>query len=220
MSMQAEWKHVDTVFLDMDGTLLDLSFDTYFWHRYVPLRYSQKNGMEFSHAKELLQGYYKGKSGTLDWYCTDYWTKKLGLDLPALKREIAGRIQLFPNALRFLEKLVEAGKHVALMTNAHPDSIAVKLESVRIEPYFDRIVSSHDFGCPKEQLDFWNRVMHSYSYDPRKTLFIDDNLAVLDAANAFGIRYLITIQQPDSSKPKRESLPYESISDFDEIMPD
>ena len=217
--MQADWSHVDTVFLDMDGTLLDLSFDTYFWHSYVPMRYSQKNDMEFSHAKELLQGYYKGKAGTLDWYCTDYWTKELGLDLPALKREIAWRIKLFPNAQRFLEKLVEAGKHVALMTNAHPDSIAVKLDSVRIEPYFNRIVSSHDFGYPKEQLDFWTRVMHAYSYDPKKTLFIDDNLAVLDAANAFGIQYLITIQQPDSSKPKRGSLPYPSISDFDEIMP-
>lgn len=30
------WEQIDTVFLDMDGTLLDLHFDNYFWLTYVP----------------------------------------------------------------------------------------------------------------------------------------------------------------------------------------
>ena len=219
MSLPADWENIDTVFLDMDGTLFDLKFDTYFWHQYLPLRYSQKNRIEFSHAKELLQGYYKGKAGTLDWYCMDYWTKELGLDLSALTREIAGRIRLFPNVERFLEKLVEAGKHTALVTNAHPDSIAVKMDSIRIESYFNRIVSSHDLGYPKEQQDFWHKMRHMLPYNPGRTLFIDDNLDVLAAAKAYGIRYLLTIQQPDSSKPKRGPMPYDTISDFAQIMP-
>ena len=220
MPMSAVWGDVKTVFLDMDGTLLDLSFDSYFWQRYLPLRYSQKNQIEFSHARELLQSYYKGKAGTLDWYCTDYWTKELSLDVVALKREIAWRIRIFPNAERFLERLAAAEKHIALVTNAHPNSIAVKMRSVHIEPYFDRIISSHDFGHPKEQQDFWNRMRRSFPFDPETTLFIDDNLDVLAAAEAYGIRHLITIQQPDSSKPKRDSLPYDAISDFAEIMPE
>ena len=219
VSMPTDWEKVDTVFLDMDGTLLDLSFDTYFWHRHLPLRYSQKYSIEFNHARELLQGYYKGKAGTLDWYCTDYWTKELDLDVPALKREVAGRIRVFPNVERFLRKLTAAGKHIALVTNAHPDSIAVKMDSVRLETYFDRIVSSHDFGYPKERQDFWHSLMRLQSYDPKTTLFIDDNLDVLAAAKAYGIRYLITIQQPDSSKPRRGRLPYKAISDFAQIMP-
>ncbi len=219
MQTPADWGKVSTVFLDMDGTLLDLSFDTYFWHEYLPLRYSQKNGIEFKHAKKLLQSCYQGKAGTLDWYCTDYWTKELGLDVPALKQKIASRIRLFPNAERFLEKLVCANKHIALVTNAHPDSVAVKMKSVQIESYFNRIISSHDFGYPKEQPGFWEVMMPSQPYDPATTLFIDDNLDVLAAAEAYGIRYLITIQQPDTSRPKRDALPYEAISDFAQIMP-
>ena len=219
MQIPADWEKVRTVFLDMDGTLLDLSFDNYFWHEHLPLRYSQKNGIEFSHARKLLQSYYKEKAGTLDWYCTDYWTKELGLDVPALKQEIASHIQLFPNAERFLKKLVRARKHIALVTNAHPDSIAVKMKSVQIESYFNRIISSHDFGYPKEQQGFWDRMMRSQSYDPATTLFIDDNLDVLAAAEAYGIRHLITVQRPDSSRPERDSLPYEAISDFAQIMP-
>ena len=220
MPMSAVWGKVKNVFLDMDGTLLDLSFDSYFWQQHLPLRYSQKYQMEFSHARELLQSYYKGKAGTLDWYCTDYWTKELGLEVAALKREIAWRIRIFPSAKHFLEKLASSEKCIALVTNAHPDTIAVKMQSVQIEPYFDRIISSHDFGCPKEQQEFWKNMRRAYPFDPETTLFIDDNLDVLAAGEAYGIRHLITIQQPDSSRPKRDALPYPSISDFSEIMPE
>ena len=31
-----EWDAIDTVLVDMDGTLLDLSFDTFFWREVVP----------------------------------------------------------------------------------------------------------------------------------------------------------------------------------------
>lgn len=31
-----DWQQIDTVLLDMDGTLLDLHFDTYFWLTHMP----------------------------------------------------------------------------------------------------------------------------------------------------------------------------------------
>lgn len=219
MPMSAAWGAIKTVFLDMDGTLLDLSFDSYFWQRHLPLRYSQKNRIEFSHARELLQSHYKGKAGTLDWYCTDYWTSELDMDVAALKREIASRIRIFPHVEQFLERLVAAKKQVALVTNAHPSSISVKMDCVPIEPYFDRIVSSHHFGCPKEQPGFWEKMMDAFPFDPQATLLVDDNLEVLACAKAYGIRHLVTIRRPDSSKPERDALPYEAISNFAEIMP-
>ena len=30
------WNKIDTILLDMDGTLLDLYFDNYFWREHVP----------------------------------------------------------------------------------------------------------------------------------------------------------------------------------------
>ena len=34
------WMRVETVLLDLDGTLLDLAFDNYFWRERVPAAYA------------------------------------------------------------------------------------------------------------------------------------------------------------------------------------
>ena len=39
------WNQLDTVLLDMDGTLLDLHYDNYFWLEHVPRRFSEKHGL-------------------------------------------------------------------------------------------------------------------------------------------------------------------------------
>ncbi len=40
------WDEINTVLMDMDGTLLDLYFDNHFWQELIPLRYAQQNGMD------------------------------------------------------------------------------------------------------------------------------------------------------------------------------
>ena len=35
-SPELDWTSIDTVLLDMDGTLLDLRFDNWFWQEHVP----------------------------------------------------------------------------------------------------------------------------------------------------------------------------------------
>lgn len=219
MQIPMDWGEVTAVFLDMDGTLLDLYFDNYFWHEHVPLRYSQKHKINLHHAKQQLQAHYQSKAGTLDWYCMDFWSKELELDISILKQEISHRIQIFPYVKEFLGKLKNINKQVLLVTNAHRDSIAVKINHLQIERYFNKIISAHDFGYPKEEQSFWNKLMATEPYDPATTLFVDDNLAVLAAAETYGIQQLITIKQPDSSKPIQDTLHYHAISDFSQIMP-
>ena len=58
MQTSIDWKTITTVFLDMDGTLLDLYFDNYFWHEHVPLRFSQKHSMALDDAKQKLLARY------------------------------------------------------------------------------------------------------------------------------------------------------------------
>ena len=219
MQIPMDWQKVSDVFLDMDGTLLDLNFDNYFWHEHVPLRFSQKHNINLDHAKKKLLSRYKSKVGTLDWYCTDFWTKELDLDIASLKKEISHRIQMFPEVKKFLNKLKEINKRVLLVTNAHWDSISIKISFLQLENYFDKIISSHDYGYPKEELAFWDMLMKCEPYEPEHTLFIDDNLDVLSAAKQSGIQYLITIKQPDSSKPQQNTLHYQAISNFAQIMP-
>lgn len=42
MHINIAWQDVDTVLLDMDGTLLDLAFDNYFWQKLVPETWGAK----------------------------------------------------------------------------------------------------------------------------------------------------------------------------------
>ncbi len=214
-----DWKTITTVFLDMDGTLLDLYFDNYFWHEHVPLRFSEKHAIQFKDAKQELLARYKSKSGSLDWYCIDYWSDELELDIAALKREVSKHIQIFPNVEKFLGKLNHLGKNIALVTNAHRKSIAVKMDHLNLESHFEKIISSHDYGHAKEEAEFWHKLMQAEPFDPRSTLFIDDNLAVLAAAEEYGVKHLVTIKQPDSSKPTQDTLHYPAIANFEEIMP-
>ncbi|MCR3805809.1 haloacid dehalogenase, partial [Pseudomonas aeruginosa] len=44
------WSAIDTVLLDMDGTLLDLHFDNHFWLEHLPQRYAERNGLSRTEA--------------------------------------------------------------------------------------------------------------------------------------------------------------------------
>jgi FMN phosphatase YigB (HAD superfamily) len=84
-----DWDCIDTVLVDMDGTLLDLSFDNLFWLQIVPETYARARGLTVPDAQAALAPRFTAKAGTLEWYCLDHWTRDLGIDLKTLKRETA-----------------------------------------------------------------------------------------------------------------------------------
>ena len=86
------WQKIETVLLDMDGTLLDLNFDNHFWQEHVPLRYAELHNISVEQSKSLLFPKFRSAEGTLDWYCIDYWSSELGLDIPKLKKEVASTV--------------------------------------------------------------------------------------------------------------------------------
>ena len=213
------WHDIDTVLLDMDGTLLDLHFDNYFWLEYLPSRYAAiHNGSETAIRQELHARFEKER-GTLNWYCLDYWCEQLQLDIPALKREIKHMIAIRPFVIEFLQQLVSSSQQVMLVTNAHRDSLDIKLDVTDIGRHFDEIVVSHDFKTPKEHSHFWQQMSNAHPFDPRRTLLVDDTSSVLKSAQQFGIKHLLTLLQPDSKQPKRQQTEFPGIHHFDEIMP-
>ncbi|SQC58455.1 putative hydrolase with phophatase-like domain [Klebsiella pneumoniae] len=54
MHFDIAWQEVDTVLLDMDGTLLDLAFDNYFWQTLVPETWGAARGLNLQEAKEAM----------------------------------------------------------------------------------------------------------------------------------------------------------------------
>jgi 5'-nucleotidase len=213
------WNRVNTVLLDMDGTLLDLHFDNHFWHEYVPRQYAERHGVELAKARVDLAARYKKVEGTLDWYCVDYWTRELGLDIAQLKRQIAERIAVHPHVIDFLAAVRAHGKRLVLVTNAHGKALAVKLERTCLDDHFDSLVCSHDLGAPKEQIAFWERLHKVEPYDVRTSVLIDDSLPVLRAARRYGIGQLVAVAHPDSRQPRRNVVEFPAIANLAEVMP-
>ena len=215
-----DWKAIDTVLLDMDGTLLDLHYDNYFWERHVPARFAEIHGRSEKKSRKLLTKRFHRERGQLHWYSIDYWSEQLNLDIPALKREVQHMIALRPHVEDFLERLHRAPQRVIMVTNADRKTLDIKLARTGIHRWFDELVVSHDFKVPKEQLEFWHRLHALHPFKPERTLLIDDTETVLDAARDYGIAHLLTLLQPDSKQGKRLDTRFPGIHHFDEIMPD
>lgn len=211
------WNHIDTVLLDMDGTLLDLHFDNHFWVEYLPQRYAEHHGQSLDWAKAEIYPLMKEKQGQLDWYCLDFWTRELDMPIVELKREVAHLISLRPDADLFLRALQASGRDVILITNAHRDSLSLKLERIELRTYFQRLISSHDFGFPKESRAFWEALQGEVPFDPERTLFIDDSLGILRAARDYGIGHLLAVRQPDSRGALRDTEEFDAVEDYREL---
>ncbi len=212
------WEAIDTVLLDMDGTLLDLHFDNTLWTRLLPERFSHAQGLPIEHSESHLFEHMSETRGRLEFYCLDYWAEFTGLDVVGLHHELTELISYRPSAREFLRWLNENRKRSLLVTNAHRASLDIKDSHAGLIEHLDAAVSCHDYGAPKEHQDFWAALMAEHPFDPERTLLIDDNLQVLEAAAEFGIRHLVTVSQPDSGKPPREELHYPALGDFDELL--
>jgi len=214
-----DWKRIDHVLLDMDGTLLDLRFDTDFWLQRLPSRYAEINSIPLDEALRRIRRRMEALSGELGWYCVEEWSRALELDVAALKREFAHGIRYRDTAIEFLEHLAASPKHTLIVTNAHPATIEIKQLRTDVQRYVDGVVSSHHYGAPKEQEAFWSRLSGEHGLDPSRALFIDDSLPVLRAARRYGIGRILAVSHPDSGEGPRDTREFDGIRWFTEIMP-
>lgn len=195
---------VDTLLLDLDGTLLDLAYDTHFWLEILPEHYGASRGLTADEARAEILPRMRAWEGTLPWYCVDHWSRALDFDVVALKERFPERISWLPGARDFLARQRALGRRLVLATNSHPSTLALKDRRTRLSDHLDAVHSSHEFGAPKEDPAFWQGFRAAVPFDPRRTAFLDDNLAVLRAARTAGVAYPIAITDPDSSRPRRD----------------
>ena len=83
-----DWSRVDTVILDMDGTVLDLHFDNRFWLQHLPAIYADRKGLPREEGLNDLLSRFAAHQGSLNWYCVDFWSEQVGFDVAVLKEDL------------------------------------------------------------------------------------------------------------------------------------
>ena len=204
--------------LDMDGTILDLAFDTYVWKKLVVGRYAEHNGLDYAAARDQLFAKYASIQGDLEWYCLDHWSDRLGFDVLELHHEVHHRIEYLPQAKSFLEAVQKTDIRLLLVTNSHPDTLQLKNDTLEFAAFFDGIHSSHVYGHAKERQEFWHALREAEDFDPAKTMFVDDTHPVLHSAAEYGIKYLVTVTRPDTSEPIRENGTFVGVESVGDLL--
>ena len=207
----------ETLMLDMDGTLLDLAYDNYMWLTLVPQAYAKRHQLPDRLARQALFEVYAQFAGTLDWYCFDHWSDRLDIDILALHREHRARIGYLPGAKAFLEIVAASDIRVLLVTNSHQHALSLKAEETGLDAFFDHLYSSHDIGHAKEEQSFWKAIAAAESFDPHAALFVDDTVSVLKSAKEFGVRNLLHVTHPDTSRPGKSHPGFPGIESVAEL---
>lgn len=218
MNPKAALDNCDTLMLDMDGTVLDLAFDNHVWQELVPEKYAEHMGISKGEARQYIYAKYRSVEGKLDWYCLDHWSELLGLDLLAIHRDVNARIGYLPGAQRFLETVSKRNIRLLLVTNSHRDTLTVKTEVTGVVSYFDQVYTSHDVGHAKEDQLFWKALQKTESFDPERTLFVDDNVSVLRSAHQFGVQMLLSVTRPDSTAPVKDSGEFAGVEAVADLL--
>ncbi len=214
-----DWNKVECVFLDMDGTLLDLNYDNHVWNNLFPAAYAKIKGISTTQAQEFLLDHMRKIHGTIEFYSFEYWAEFTGVDIVGTHQQATQLLGYRPGAHAFLQWLRLKGLKTVIATNAHRDSITVKDAHTDISSRVDAVVSSHDFSAPKEADAFWRALFAAHPHNPNHCVFIDDNEPVLDAAQRCGVGHLYAVDTPDSQRPRRSDLRYPSFNHFAEICP-
>ena len=206
-----DWHQVDDVLLDMDGTLLDRHFDNFFFEEELPRRYAAKYGLDAAKAKEKLFALYRSVEGELNWTDLHYWTRTLDIDVIAMTKEFDHMIGFLPHADEFLRHLHAKGKRVHLVTNAHMAGVAIKVEKTGLDRYVHRILDAFEVGYLKMRPEYWPICQRLLGFEPKRTLYLDDDESCLDAAQQYGIGHIYHSAKSSTQLPAQRSARHRSI---------
>ncbi|MEM2866478.1 MAG: HAD family hydrolase [Candidatus Hadarchaeales archaeon] len=170
---------MEAVSLDLDGTLVDMSFANRVWLEEIPRFYSLRHGLPLQRAREVVREEYdRVGDGRLEWYDLQYWLRKF--DLPVEPRELFERsreaVRIYPEVPGVLEELRREGYRLLLLTNAPREFASFQLGVLGLEGYFDRFFSSFsDFRRIKRSEETYLRILQECSLSPSQLVHVGDH---------------------------------------------
>jgi 5'-nucleotidase len=213
-----DWSQIDDVLLDMDGTLLDRHFDNFFFEEELPRRYAALHDLQLEESRDTLLEMYRSVEGELAWTDLHYWTRRVGIDVVALHRELDHMIGFLSGAEEFLQHLHQLGKRVTIVTNAHESGVAIKVAKTGLDRHVDRIVNAFEVGYLKMRPEYWPSCQRLLGFDVARSFFMDDDEHCLTAAKEFGVAHLIHSAKSSSQLPPTPLTQFVSVTDFSPLF--
>ena len=207
-------KDIDCMLVDMDGVILDNTYDNNFWQNQIPGVISKNKNISFEDAKRLAVQIFNYKKNTKDWYDVDYWSNMLNVDIEAEKRSSISfdRIQLYEGVTKTLNKLKDNFRLI-LITNAHRKTLNIKLEKYDLNPYFENMICAHELHYVKENIQLWYMLKSRFKLDYTKTLLIEDTINNIKVGLSAGISQAVYLGD-ESYEDSKKILKLSSINDI------
>jgi len=206
--------------IDLDGVILDTSYDNYFWQKHIPRVYAQKKAIDVKDAVNVTHSLFNYKKKTKEWYDIVYWSNLLDIDIVHEKKksENMSLIKLQKGALNILERLRELNKKLFLVTNAHRKTLEIKLSKFDLSIYFDEIICSHELGYIKEDIQFWHILRNKLQVDYNDSVLIEDTFDNIRSAHHAGVGSFIYINNEKKDLGNIKPLILRSLSDLASSM--
>ena len=200
--------------VDMDGVILDNTYDNNFWQNQIPGVISKNKNISFEDAKRLAVQIFNYKKNTKDWYDVDYWSNMLNVDIEAEKRSSISfdRIQLYEGVTETLNKLKDNFRLI-LITNAHRKTLNIKLEKYDLNPYFENMICAHELHYVKENIQLWYMLKSRFKLDYTKTLLIEDTINNIKVGLSAGISQAVYLGD-ENYEDSKKILKLPSINDI------
>jgi putative hydrolase of the HAD superfamily len=207
-------KDIDCMLVDMDGVILDNTYDNNFWQNQIPGVISKNKNISFEDAKRLAVQIFNYKKNTKEWYDVDYWSNMLNVDIEAEKRSSISfdRIQLYEGVTETLNKLKDNFRLI-LITNAHRKTLNIKLEKYDLNPYFENMICAHELHYVKENIQLWYMLKSRFKLDYTKTLLIEDTINNIKVGLSAGISQAVYLGD-EIYEDSKKILKLSSINDI------
>jgi len=184
------------ILLDIDGVLLDLSFDNLFWQELIPLKLASSKNISIEEAKTEIKKTASKIYGTLPWYELEFWESRYDIDFLSVANKHSSKINFLPDSEKILQQLASLDKRIILLTNCDPRLLNIKANAVPFMQYVDGCISSVEIGAVKENQNFWGPAFRYFNINPNFSLFADDNLYVVNSAIKAGIKNSFQVLEP------------------------
>jgi beta-phosphoglucomutase family hydrolase len=177
------------VLWDMDGTLLDSA--DYHWHSWREVLAAE--GFELTRER-FAESFGRRNDATLRAYFGEGFplseVDRIGAIKEARYRDMVRRhgVELLPGVGRWLARLKADGWRQALASSASLLNVEAILGGLKIEDFFDAIVSAEDVQTGKPDPEVFLVAAARVSAPPARCVVIEDAPAGLEAARLAGMR--------------------------------